>query len=167
MARHGTCSTCKLILFTCKVKKNLQGAASPLFFLWELPQNLVGLLTYLYLRKLHKIEGIRQEQARLFIETRKLGVSLGWFIFWTRRSNRYSHLVNDCRMHEYGHSLQSRILGPLYLLVVGLPSVMRHLYSVRYASKTGMQWMAYYDSFPENWADKLGGVKSEVNKKAS
>jgi hypothetical protein len=36
---------------------------------------------------------------------------------------------------------------------------MRHIYSIWYIRKTGTNWNAYYDGFPENQADKLGGVK--------
>jgi len=129
------------------------------FFLWELPQNLVGLATYLNLKRLKKIKTVDRAQNRLFIETPHRGVSLGYFIFWTRHSNRYSHLKNDCRMHEYGHSIQSRILGPFYLPVVGIPSILRHFYSIRHIRKYGSDWQNYYAGFPENWADKLGGVK--------
>jgi hypothetical protein len=37
--------------------------------------------------------------------------------------------------HEFGHNLQSLVLGPLYLIVIGIPSV------------AGAQWT-------ETWADK-------------
>ena len=46
------------------------------------------------------------------------------------------------------------MLGPLYLPVVGLWSALRaglHLY------KRG----EYYNAFPEDWADRLGGVKKD------
>ena len=56
--------------------------------------------------------------------------------------------------HEYGHVRQSRMLGPLYLIVVGIPSAINNLRSRR--SQTVRN--NYYNMYPENWADKLGGV---------
>jgi len=129
-------------------------------FAWEFPQNIIGLATYLNLKRKDKILRTEFGQERFFIETPHRGVSLGIFVFWTKRSNRYKNLANDCKLHEFGHSIQSRMLGPIYLVIVGLPSAMRHLYSIWHIRKTGNNWDAYYAGFPENWADKLGGVKS-------
>jgi len=51
------------------------------------------------------------------------GISLGAFIFIdtdiTKADAPKSNFVN----HEYGHSLQSILLGPFYLLIIGLPSI--------------------------------------------
>jgi len=62
--------------------------------------------------------------------------------------------------HEFGHSVQSLILGPLYLPAVGLPSYLwcnlRYFRFLR--QRTGR---SYYSVYPENWADRLGGVKGE------
>jgi hypothetical protein len=46
-------------------------------------------------------------------------VSLGQFIFIFSRYND----VGFIERHEYGHTIQSHLLGPLYLLVIGLPSI--------------------------------------------
>lgn len=130
----------------------------PFLFIWELPQNLVGLVVYAVLKIRKKIIHTEKEAHRVFIETPGIGVSLGWLIFWTPAGNRFTHLTNDCRMHEYGHALQSLMLGPLYLMVVGLTSVSRVLYSNWYYNKHGRSWEHYFSGFPENWADRLGGV---------
>jgi len=142
------------------VEKYLRLLVASLFLFWELPQNIVGAITFFNLKRLRKVKAVSYEKDRFFIETPHRGVSLGTFIFWTKRSNRYSHLKNDCKMHEYGHSIQSRLLGPLYLLIVGIPSIMRFFYSAWYVKRKGSDWQNYYAGFPENWADKLGGVKS-------
>jgi hypothetical protein len=63
-------------------------------------------------------------------------------------------------MHEYGHTRQSEMLGPSYLLVVGIPSLSKVLYSKWYRKKYGCKWANYFNAFPESWADKLGGVKN-------
>lgn len=58
------------------------------------------------------------------------------------------------KKHEYGHSRQSLYLGPLYLIVVGLPSIIWAGFVYNLVRKE----ISYYDVYPENWADKLGGV---------
>ncbi len=127
-------------------------------FIWELPQNLLGMVVYVIMKIKGRIVNTEQDAYHLFIETPGTGVSLGWFIFWTPSGNRFAHLKNDCRMHEYGHALQSKMLGPLYLPVVGIPSLARAAYSRWYKRKYGSSWQNYFNAFPENWADKLGEV---------
>jgi len=127
-------------------------------FFWELPQTLSGLLVLAYMKSRGQIIRIEKNKYRMFIETPKTGVSLGWIVFWTPSGNRFEHLTNDRRMHEYGHARQSAMLGPLYLIIVGIPSLSRAIYSRWYRRKHGHSWKNYFDAFPENWADNLGGV---------
>jgi hypothetical protein len=130
----------------------------PVLFIWELPQILLGLLVFVVMKYKKRIVKVESESHRIFIETPNTGVSLGWFVFWTPAGNRFAHLKNDCRMHEYGHAKQSAMLGLLYLLVVGIPSLSRVFYRKWHYKKYGYNWTNYYKGFPENWADKLGGV---------
>jgi len=51
------------------------------------------------------------------------------------------------------------MLGPLYLLVVGIPSLVRVIYRKFHYKKYGLNWENYYNGFPENWADRLGGIQ--------
>jgi hypothetical protein len=73
------------------------------------------------------------------------GISLGKYII-------LSHDDIDSIKHEYGHSVQSRYLGWLYLLVIGLPSL---LWAMFYKGDD------YYKFYTEKNADKLGGVINE------
>jgi hypothetical protein len=85
-------------------------------------------------------------------------MSLGLFVFFTQRDNPYVPVGPENRDHEFGHSYQSRGLGPLYLPIVGLSSEMRVLYAIAHRHLTGRRWAGYYDGFPEREADALGGV---------
>ena len=78
------------------------------------------------------------------------GFSTGRYIFL-----HYPNCDEKTIRHECGHSSQSRRLGWLYLLVVGIPSVINNLRS-RFDEHV---WKTYYERYPENWADRLGGVK--------
>ena len=60
--------------------------------------------------------------------------------------------------HEYGHTIQSHKLGPLYLFVIGAPSLIWAGCFEKYRIKHNK---SYYSFFTERWADKLGGVKRE------
>ena len=127
--------------------------------LWELPQNALGLVLLALLLLRRRIAAIRFARERVMIEITSDGaVSLGVFVFWTPRDNLYVPVGPENEAHEYGHSVQSRWLGPLYLPVVGLPSSMRVLYAMGHRWLTGRRWSGYYDGFPERWADQLGGV---------
>jgi hypothetical protein len=130
-----------------------------LLALWELPQNLLGLSLFGLEYIAGTVKDIELDRGRLFIQSKISAVSLGFFVFWAQGSNRYSILDEHTRNHEFGHSFQSRWLGPLYLPLVGIPSVARVLYSVAYRELTGRRWGGYFDGYPENWADRLGGVQ--------
>ena len=126
----------------------------PIIFLWELPQNILGIIVYLFNR--HKISKAEILHHRLFFKTQGFGVSLGSFIFWSEPVVETVPKIPRIKAHEYGHAIQSLIFGPLYLILVGFPSFSRFIYSSFYYrfKKTG--WKNYYKGYPENWADKLG-----------
>ena len=130
-----------------------------LLLVWELPQTMLGLMVYAFIKWRHKVKDSDVENHRLYVETQNTGVSLGLFVFWTPDGNRFPYLKNDCRMHEYGHAQQSLMLGPLYLLLIGIPSLSRVFYRWAYYKIKGESWKKYYFGYPENWADILGGVR--------
>lgn len=134
--------------------------------LWELPQDLLGLVFLAWLRLRGRKSTLVHERRRLFIETDGVGVSLGWFVFWCRDlpDGFLDSPGGRTRAHEYGHSIQSRLFGPAYLLLVGLPSVSRVLYSKGLYRRTGQVWPHYYRGWPENHADWLGGVEHPRNR---
>ena len=71
------------------------------------------------------------------------GLSLGAFSFCGNyRINSFSY-YEKTRNHEFGHSLQNIILGPLMPFVVGIPSAVRYWYK-RIAEKKGKR-------FPRHW----------------
>ena len=82
------------------------------------------------------------------------GISLGQYIIV---NDKYKDYKGDTEKHEYGHYLQSRYLGPLYLLVIGLPSL---LWAAWWNERRGV---SYYSFYTEKWADRLGKVKRDKN----
>ncbi len=87
-------------------------------------------------------------------------VSLGLFIFvsanpYYRGIPTKEETASRLLVHEYGHTIQSLILGPLYLIVMGLPSIV-------WASVPGLRkmrkkkQMSYFAFYTERWANHLG-----------
>lgn len=116
-------------------------------YLWMLPQNLLGLL----LRAIYKGNDSNYESAivRRSIKM-KGGISLGKYIIVNQLTTKKTI------MHEYGHCRQSLYLGWLYLLIIGLPSL---IWAWMYGTVVKPTINGYYRFFTEKWADKLGGVK--------
>ena len=117
---------------------------------WELPQNLIGGAMSLIFRDKAK-NTMNDNTEGVFHHWRYTsGLSLGIFRFVGYNAS------SDTMNHEYGHSRQSLYLGPLYLIVIGLPSLIwcgLHTY-------TALYWkISYYWFYTEAWADKLGKVK--------
>ena len=117
-----------------------------ILFVWQIPQCLVGLiyLLWYFLKGSPMTTDADIVQGEFFNS-----VSLGELVFV-----RFDAGENT-RKHELGHRKQSRMLGPLYLFVVGLPSLcLNILFRIGILKRSD-----YFTHFPENWADRLGGVE--------
>ena len=115
-----------------------------LLFIWTLPQTLLGYIMVLCLKAWYN----EDDDVWVFESTFMSSVCLGEVILLKKLCN-----INTLA-HERGHQKQSRYLGWLYLIIVGLPSITLNLLS-RVNKKVHKN---YYTYFPENWADKLGKV---------
>jgi hypothetical protein len=63
--------------------------------------------------------------------------------------------------HEYGHTIQSRILGPLYMSKVAIPSGISAIYT--YQIKNDYSYGNYHDkSWYEVWASRLGKAPNHL-----
>lgn len=122
-------------------------------YTWEILQNLVAKFVML----ISKAKPLTTyKDAKVYTWVFGGGMSLGEHIFVdlkTYDANKKSH--SDYIKHEYGHTLQSKMLGPLYLFVIGLPSLIWAGCFEDYRKKNKI---SYYDFYTEKWADKLGGV---------
>lgn len=96
---------------------------------WGLPQTLVGFVLFLInIRKRHYFY-----HGCIATEWKSLSsISLGLFIFVSvakspaKRKGKHissEEAEKSLVVHEYGHTIQSLFLGPLYLPVIGLPSL--------------------------------------------
>ncbi len=128
---------------------------------WGIIQNLVGLLVMLIIPKksiepFHGAVSIEYEPTKLI---ENFGAfALGMFIFYKPMNPESKR---NLLTHEYGHTIQSLIYGPLYLPIVGLCSVRWfHIYwknKEMYNKKN----IFYTDKYPEKqanlWGEKVLG----------
>lgn len=130
-------------------------------WIWGLPQNIVGLIVLL------ANPGCPHSFYKGCIVTTWEGrdcASLGMFVFMSRRlgtHRRVAHLMSHDQLwqrylaHEYGHTVQSLIFGPFYLLVMALPSMLWcYLPACRKLRREGRR--TYSDFFTERLANFLG-----------
>jgi hypothetical protein len=155
------CSTASLVYAGPAAMMLGNIAATAFFAIWELPQNLCGIAVFLVLRLADGVRATARDGRFLYVQTRGLAVSLGWFVFWVAWLGPGGDGARERnRRHEYGHTVQSRIFGPLYLVLIGLPSAARAVYARLYFAAHKRPWNGYYRGYPENWADRLGGISS-------
>lgn len=133
-----------------------------LLFVWQLPQNLVALLLMLIYRCILGKPEIRQYKGVKYVwyYNWRNGVSLGCYVLMGTPYEDDLVTIN----HEYGHTRQSVIFGPLYLLLIGLPSITWNIID-RILRRTAKCWTynksyrIYYSMPWEHGADVLGGVE--------
>ena len=126
---------------------------------WGILQTLLGLIMFmLHFKSRHFV----YHGAIITEWNTKSSISLGLFVFVTSEpyfAKKYEGQlsVSECSsrllVHEYGHTIQSLILGPLYLIVIGIPSTLWGFFG---AKKRKDKQVAYGSFFTEGWANSLG-----------
>ena len=118
-----------------------------LLAIWQLPQFIVALVMLPFLGDLKLIAD--RHFNLCFVGSNMMGgISPGPFAYVSPR------LTGDVYVaHELdGHTVDSKIWGPLYLLVVGLPSLLNAEFNFT---------DCYYDFYPERWANKHAGLATD------
>lgn len=115
---------------------------------WGILQTLIGLGFFIALRKRpHRMyKGCIDTQWN-----HHGGLSLGLFIFTPPDSQSNADLI---RVHEYGHAIQSLVLGPL-MLFVGIISILWGDLPY-FARMRKTRQLPYTACFVEAWASKWG-----------
>ena len=123
-------------------------------FTYELPQSVLGLILKLFYKNSIR-ETISYNDAEVILcKGFNGGISLGRYILLNASYSQRAQ--KETIKHEYGHCLQSRKLGWLYLPVIGIPSI---IWAGLYGKVIKKTTNGYYKFYTEKWADKLGGVK--------
>lgn len=120
-----------------------------ILFIWQLPQHLLAILYIGYLVMMCKDLDVdsRYKQAIVIPCVMRGAVTLGCYVF-VGLNSEYRKTVK----HELGHTIQSKILGPLYLIVIGIPSItycgLRRIFP-------SLRKKNYYNFYTEKWANNL------------
>lgn len=131
---------------------------------WGFFQSAVGFVLFLfYIRAPHDFyHGSIRTKWKTFN-----GISLGLFIFTPdegepsllRYTRKNSQLLKDrcdkISVHEYGHTYQSLLLGPFYLLIIGVTSWSWAQFD-RYKKLRKKYGVPYSYCWTEAWANHLG-----------
>lgn len=148
------------IIYNMTIQRMVRKMMLPIVWLWQLPQVFIGCVWCIISapRFLYAHQGVM-----LFTCRYCTGVSFGPMAFYDER-HRAALLSRDPRVmphlnHEYGHSVSSRRWGPLYLLVIGIPSVI-HLLIRRWLKDRIPSLENYYAFYSERWANINGGVEA-------
>lgn len=128
---------------------------------WGSIQSLLGFIVFIFnINKKH----LFYHGAIITYWPFSSSVSLGLFIFITEEPYFYEKLKNDYSkdelasrllVHEYGHTIQSLILGPMYLIIMGIPSTI-WVFLPNLHKKRKEEKISYFTFFTEKWANKLG-----------
>ena len=126
---------------------------------WGIIQSALGLV--IFLRFIHKPHyrykgSIITTNATPFIFKGAMSLGVFIFIFKDVHYDKEQLFESYLAKHEYGHCLQSVLLGPLYLLVIGIPSLTWCILFANWRKRTGKGYSWLYT---ESWADRWGGVE--------
>lgn len=121
-------------------------------WVWQFPQNFLGTCYYIFnLSSCRASEIYTLNAGATGVEVQynetKGGITLGKYVFLYEG---YSETAADEVLeHELGHVRQSFILGPLYLLLIGLPSIL-HAALCPYIGCCKRHG-SYYHFYTEHW----------------
>ena len=118
---------------------------------WGFPQTLIGFVLYLA----HRDAPHRTYHGCIVTRWKQSGsLGVGMFLFLSERSYDACPQV---QVHEFGHAVQSAILGPLFFPIMGIPSFLWcNLKSCQKLRKE--KGISYYRLYTESNANYLGSL---------
>ena len=125
-------------------------AINILLAIWQLPQIIIGLIMLLIFRNKTTYTNPYNHITVWNINSGKV---FGRACFSTGPIIVTCDGVSERTLrHETGHSYDSTLFGPLFHIIVSIPSIC--LFWYRKIKKKDFDW--YYSHFPENRAEKYG-----------
>lgn len=120
-------------------------------WIWGFPQTFLGFLLY----RMHPKQPQRvYHGCKVLFWEKPTSISLGMYLL----VNQY-HYTEDSQLlvHEFGHSILSLLLGPMYLLIIGIPSLLWGVLprAIRFREE---KEVSYYAFFTEKIASWLGRI---------
>lgn len=126
-------------------------------WVWQLPQNLLGVI-WKNIKKDSIItpisnNAIESVGAKAYLIKAEGAVTLGKYVFISHTYRDQGTIIK----HECGHVKQSKMLGPLYLIVIGVPSIL-HAWLNDYIGCD--EESGYSHFYTEKWSDKLMSINT-------
>lgn len=126
-------------------------------WIWQFPQNFIGFVFGLFIDKTvvykniycHDYDIINYDDCCIYKTNISGGITLGKYIYIHKNIKNFEYILK----HEHGHVVQSKILGPLYLIVIGIPSLIWATIHTYFKIKK-----SYYSFYTEAWANKISGL---------
>jgi hypothetical protein len=120
-------------------------------WLWQMPQNIIGEILAFYYGGCTSFyrTGRYNRVAVVSSDRMRGGISLGNIIILPE------FFSDKTLKHELGHCRQSLYLGWLYLIIIGLPSI---IWAALYGIPKIRERYSYYDFYTERLANNLGSV---------
>ena len=117
-------------------------------WVWQLPQNLLGII-WKRIKKESVItsisnDDIRSVDAEAYLMKAGGAVTLGKYVFISQTYRDQGMTIK----HECGHVKQSKMLGPIYLIVIGVPSIL-HAWLNDYIGCCNKHEEGYYHFYTE------------------
>ena len=133
---------------------------------WGLTVNLAGGIAFLICSK---IKGYRYQRFGyayiVYVPWKGGGLSLGLFIFMKDQHSNKKWTYNT-RIHEYGHTWQCLLLGPLYWIVIAIHSFIWCNCFAKYREKNNVSYYKLYcESWANSWGEKFSHMKRVENDK--
>ena len=131
-----------------------------ILWIWQILQNIGGLIV-IAIMGYEKVLTAENGNKVYFSKKMSGGISLGKYSiisdYYIRKCKTDDEILAlDMTKHEaLGHGKQSRWLGPFYLPIVGLQSI---IWAGLYGAVIPYTKNGYYKFWTERWADKLAGV---------
>ena len=119
-----------------------------ILYIWQLPQNLLGLLLLAFHRLLGGEYRIEKRDVCVVYRMSSMrgGISCGRYII-------VSYYMSEKNvLHELGHAVDSRKFGWLYLFIIGLPSL---YWAMTYRGDN----VGYFSFWTERRADGYYNIK--------
>ena len=131
------------------MKKVLNAILFTLSFIWQIPQSIIGLFMLIFFATFGKVRLISYKKLCFAFESDLMsgGISLGNFAFVDTYSAKSVAVVKH---EQEGHTWDSKLMGPLYLFIIGIPSIIHAAMN---------NYDCYYDFYTERWANKHAGLE--------
>lgn len=145
-----------------------------IYFLWQITwgglQSMIGMV--LYLTSGPKSRHYLYHGVIVTEWEKDASVSLGAFVFvstsfsYIKPGQTKEEMIRRVVVHEYGHTVQSMVLGPFYLLLIGIPSALWANLEC-FEKKRRAKNRSYYDFFTEQSANKFGTLVTKEKNPSS